>query len=265
MRPLAPLWKERIDTEQRSGVRLPAGLQVARRARHLSRDVAGDVPRRVFDQIVAIADKVALRSGRESGARVCLGARCLTVERAHQSAAIDDPARSGRDDGKDRHDEQRRDHDDKNFRTQIHDKTFSQRRHISAAGVVRIRTRLIDRGAHSTNRFPGFWLSDSGYIVDSVVSSAEEIAQVMDAADGLGRAGGILVANPLPELAQLDRVRARPGEFLADAAYADLARECLRHESKAVSVASDALRDAPLEYPVWGKDQIDPGALDHLL
>lgn len=62
-------------------------------------------------------------------------------------------------------------------------------------------------------------------------------------------------------LARLDRVRARPGEFLADADVGDLARECFRQESKAVSTASDTLRDTPLGYPVWGKDQIDPGAL----
>lgn len=62
-------------------------------------------------------------------------------------------------------------------------------------------------------------------------------------------------------LAQLDRVRAQPGEFLADPALAELARECLRHEAKVASDASDALREAPLGYPVWGRDQIDPGAL----
>ena len=55
-----------------------------------------------------------------------------------------------------------------------------------------------------TNRFPAFWLTDSGYTVDSSVTTPEEIAAVMQAADALGLPGGILVANPLPEAAQLD-------------------------------------------------------------
>jgi pseudouridylate synthase len=47
-------------------------------------------------------------------------------------------------------------------------------------------------------------MSDSGYTVDHPVSSAREIADVMLAADALDLPGGILVANPLPESAQLD-------------------------------------------------------------
>jgi pseudouridine-5'-phosphate glycosidase len=55
-----------------------------------------------------------------------------------------------------------------------------------------------------TDRFPAFWLTDSGYTVDHPVSTAGEIADVMRAADALGLPGGILVANPLPAAAQLD-------------------------------------------------------------
>jgi pseudouridine-5'-phosphate glycosidase len=55
-----------------------------------------------------------------------------------------------------------------------------------------------------TDRFPAFWLTDSGYTVDHPVSTALEIAEVMRAADALDLPGGILVANPLPEAAQLD-------------------------------------------------------------
>jgi pseudouridine-5'-phosphate glycosidase len=55
-----------------------------------------------------------------------------------------------------------------------------------------------------TNRFPAFWLTDSGYTVDFAVTTPEEIAEVMQAADTLERPGGILVANPLPVAAQLD-------------------------------------------------------------
>ena len=55
-----------------------------------------------------------------------------------------------------------------------------------------------------TDRFPGFWLTDSGYEVDFAVTAPEEIAEMMRAADELGLTGGILVANPLPVEAQLD-------------------------------------------------------------
>lgn len=57
-----------------------------------------------------------------------------------------------------------------------------------------------------TNRFPAFWLTDSGYSVDASVGTAQEVADVMHAADELGLPGAILVANPLPETAQLDPI-----------------------------------------------------------
>jgi pseudouridine-5'-phosphate glycosidase len=53
-------------------------------------------------------------------------------------------------------------------------------------------------------RFPAFWMTDSGYTVDCSVTSAQEIAAVMQAADALELPGGILVANPLPQAVQLD-------------------------------------------------------------
>jgi pseudouridine-5'-phosphate glycosidase len=55
-----------------------------------------------------------------------------------------------------------------------------------------------------SERFPAFYLTDSGYSVEHSVSTPEEIAEIMQAADLLGRRSGILVANPLPESAQLD-------------------------------------------------------------
>jgi pseudouridine-5'-phosphate glycosidase len=65
-----------------------------------------------------------------------------------------------------------------------------------------------------TERFPAFWLTDSGYTVDSAVTTPEEIAQVMAASEALGL-GGILVANPLAATAQLDP--ALHDRLLADA------------------------------------------------
>jgi pseudouridylate synthase len=73
-----------------------------------------------------------------------------------------------------------------------------------AATLERLETLSVTVLVFGTNRFPAFWLTDSGYTVDSTVTTPEEIAEVMQAADTLERPGGILVANPLPEAAQLD-------------------------------------------------------------
>jgi pseudouridine-5'-phosphate glycosidase len=74
------------------------------------------------------------------------------------------------------------------------------------ATLERLETLSVTVLAFGTARFPAFWLSDSGYSVDFAVNTAEEIAEVMKAADTLALPGGILVANPVPERAQLDPV-----------------------------------------------------------
>ena len=72
------------------------------------------------------------------------------------------------------------------------------------ATLERLETLSVTVLVFGTNRFPAFWLSDSGHTVDFSVTTPEEIAEVMRAADMLALPGGILVANPLPEAAQLD-------------------------------------------------------------
>jgi pseudouridine-5'-phosphate glycosidase len=72
------------------------------------------------------------------------------------------------------------------------------------ATLERLETLSVTVLVYGTNRFPAFWLTDSGHTVDTSVTTPEEIAAVMQAADALGLPGGILVANPLPEAAQLD-------------------------------------------------------------
>jgi pseudouridylate synthase len=72
------------------------------------------------------------------------------------------------------------------------------------ATLERLETLSVTVLVFGSERFPAFWLTDSGYTVEHSVSTAEEIAEVMEAADVLGRSSGILVANPLPESAQLD-------------------------------------------------------------
>ncbi len=72
------------------------------------------------------------------------------------------------------------------------------------ATLERLETLGVTVVVFGSERFPGFWLTDSGHTVESTVSSAEEIADAMRASDALGLDRGILVANPLPESAQLD-------------------------------------------------------------
>ena len=83
------------------------------------------------------------------------------------------------------------------------------------ATLERLETLSVTVVVFGTDRFPAFWLSDSGYTVDFSVTTPEEIADVMQAADTLALPGGILVANPLPEPAQLDP--ALHDRLLADA------------------------------------------------
>jgi pseudouridine-5'-phosphate glycosidase len=72
------------------------------------------------------------------------------------------------------------------------------------ATLERLETLSVIVLVFGTHRFPAFWLTDSGYTVDSRVSTPDEVAEVMQAADELALPGGILVANPLPRSAQLD-------------------------------------------------------------
>ena len=53
-------------------------------------------------------------------------------------------------------------------------------------------------------QFPGFYLTDSGYTVDWSAQTAEDVAGVMKARDGLRVPSALVVANPLPVDQQLD-------------------------------------------------------------
>ncbi len=72
------------------------------------------------------------------------------------------------------------------------------------ATLERLETLSVTVLVFGSERFPAFYLTDSGYSVEHSVSTPEEIAEIMRAADALGRESGILVANPVPESAQLD-------------------------------------------------------------
>jgi pseudouridylate synthase len=72
------------------------------------------------------------------------------------------------------------------------------------ATLERLETLGVTVLVFGTHTFPAFWLTDSGHTVDFSVSTPEQVAAVMQAADSLGARHGILVANPLPEAAQLE-------------------------------------------------------------
>ncbi len=78
-------------------------------------------------------------------------------------------------------------------------------------------------------------------------------------------AGDQLLANGMDRdsvLANLEAVRSNPGPFLADAVFADLARECLRIAKP--EPESEELRGEPLHYPIWGRENIDDSSLDQM-
>ena len=66
-----------------------------------------------------------------------------------------------------------------------------------------------------TDRFPAFYLRDGGPELSSIVRGGCEVAAALRAAAALGHPGGILVANPIPPEAELDR--AVVAEAVADA------------------------------------------------
>jgi pseudouridine-5'-phosphate glycosidase len=66
------------------------------------------------------------------------------------------------------------------------------------ATLERLETLSVPVIGYKTNKFPAFWLTDSGYTLDWQLDSAAEIAAAMKAQDQLGHGQGIVVANPIP-------------------------------------------------------------------
>jgi pseudouridine-5'-phosphate glycosidase len=104
------------------------------------------------------------------------------------------------------------------------------------ATLERLETLGVPVLVFGTNRFPAFWLTDSGHEVEFSVTTAEQVAEIMRSSDALGLPGGILVANPLPESEQLDP--ALHDRLLADALRA----------AKAASITGKAATPFLLEY-----------------
>jgi pseudouridine-5'-phosphate glycosidase len=72
------------------------------------------------------------------------------------------------------------------------------------ATLERLETLSVSVIGYKTNKFPAFWLTDSGYTLDWHLDSAAEIAAAMKAQDELGHGQGIVVANPIPIQQQWD-------------------------------------------------------------
>lgn len=73
------------------------------------------------------------------------------------------------------------------------------------ATLQRLETLGVAVAGYRTERFPGFYLSDSGHPVDWTLRSPEQIADVMRAQDALDAAdSALIVANPVPQEQQLD-------------------------------------------------------------
>jgi pseudouridine-5'-phosphate glycosidase len=72
------------------------------------------------------------------------------------------------------------------------------------ATLERLETLGVAVAGYRTNRFPAFYLTDSGQDLDWRLDSPEEIAAVMAARDLLGDESALLVGNPLPPDKQLD-------------------------------------------------------------
>jgi pseudouridylate synthase len=73
------------------------------------------------------------------------------------------------------------------------------------ATLERLETLNIPVLGYRTDRFPGFYLADSGHAVDWTVDSVAAVADVIRAREDLRCGGGVLVVNPVAPDDELDR------------------------------------------------------------
>jgi pseudouridine-5'-phosphate glycosidase len=72
------------------------------------------------------------------------------------------------------------------------------------ATLERLETLNVPVVGYRTNRYPGFYVADSGFALDYRIESPADAAALARARDELGLASAVLVANPVGEAAQLD-------------------------------------------------------------
>lgn len=75
---------------------------------------------------------------------------------------------------------------------------------------------------YRTNRYPGFYVADSGYAVSARLDSPQQIAQMLRRHRGLGAASGLLIANPIPAADSLDSEEL---DIIIQRAWHDLERD----------------------------------------
>lgn len=90
------------------------------------------------------------------------------------------------------------------------------------ATLERFETLSVPVVGYRTNRYPGFYVADSGFPVNARLDSPAEIAEMLSIQRDLDVPSGVLVANPVPEAEQLD-----PAELdqVVQQAWAEAQRE----------------------------------------
>lgn len=94
-----------------------------------------------------------------------------------------------------------------------------------AATLERFETLNIPVIGYGTTKYPGFYVSDSGFKVNYAVKNTDEAAKIINARDDLGLPQSVLLANPVAEDKQL------PPEELEDI----LARAWAEAEAQGIS------------------------------
>jgi pseudouridine-5'-phosphate glycosidase len=73
------------------------------------------------------------------------------------------------------------------------------------ATLERLETLSVSLVGYRSEKFPGFYIQDSGYLVPWVAQSAAEIADTLAARDALGLEQALVVANPIPDGKEMAR------------------------------------------------------------
>jgi pseudouridine-5'-phosphate glycosidase len=73
------------------------------------------------------------------------------------------------------------------------------------ASLERLETLSIAVVGWGTTSFPGFYLADSGFRIDHAIDDPAEAATLVQARRELGIPGAVVLANPVPAEAELDR------------------------------------------------------------
>lgn len=72
------------------------------------------------------------------------------------------------------------------------------------ASLERMETLSLTVVGYGTNRYPGFYVADSGFTVDHVADTPDQVADLIRARDAFGIESAILLALPVPADQQLD-------------------------------------------------------------